>query len=152
MEKHTIKFRPHHFLCTLCFQGKGYSPSFVENYQAISARLKAPTGDQEVIHITAQSDSICAPCPHNQGKQCTTEEKIATLDHNHAEALDVKVGEKISWGAAKQKIAENISLEKFHTICAPCQWKPLGICEQVLTEFKNPPYPPFPKGGISRLN
>ena len=37
-----LKFRPHHFLCTLGFQGKGYSPGFVANFQAIADRLRGP--------------------------------------------------------------------------------------------------------------
>ena len=27
-----LEFRPHHFLCTLGFEGKGYSDEFVRNY------------------------------------------------------------------------------------------------------------------------
>ena len=32
MTEAILQFRPHHFLCAFCFQGKGYSPEFIENF------------------------------------------------------------------------------------------------------------------------
>jgi uncharacterized protein len=130
-----ITFRPHHFLCTLCFQGKGYSPTFVENYQKIVEQLNSATGDLTPISIIAHTDSICAPCPHKQNTQCASQEKITRLDNAHAEALGIKTGDIIYWGEAKKLIAEKITLEQFHQMCGACSWKNLGICEQVLRNF-----------------
>ncbi len=119
-----IKFRAHHFLCTLCFEGKGYSPAFVKNYFAVIETLAAAT-----IEVVTESDAICAPCPHNQGQSCNDEEKIQALDLRHAEALGLKAGDHITWDAAKQRIAERITVDIFQRICAGCEWQPLGICE-----------------------
>lgn len=137
MEKNLkdIYFRPHHFLCALCFQGRGYSPAFVANFQTIMNVLTSCHGDQTPIHIINHTDSICAPCPNRRDKNCTTQEKITALDHAHAHALEIKPDTTVTWGEAKQLIAEKISLEKFHEICATCSWKELGICEGVLTRF-----------------
>ncbi|OWU61413.1 2Fe-2S ferredoxin, partial [Staphylococcus aureus] len=35
----TIRLRGHHLLCMLTYVGKGYSPAFVENYDAMAGRL-----------------------------------------------------------------------------------------------------------------
>ena len=130
-----IAFRPHHFLCALCFQGRGYSPAFVANFQAIMDSLNSPTGNATPITITHHTDSICAPCPNRIGQTCTTEQKITVLDNAHATALAIHAGETLTWGDAKKRIAEKLSLDTFHQICATCSWKNLGICEDVLTKF-----------------
>ncbi len=131
----TIQFRPHHFLCTLCFQGKGYSRTFIANYQAIVETLQSTDGDEQSIRVTNTTDSICSPCPHKRNERCATEEKISVLDQAHAHALDLSPNQMITWGQAKQAIKEKISLEIFHQICATCSWKSMGICEEVLNEF-----------------
>lgn len=126
-----INFRPHHFLCTLCFQGKGYSPTFITNYEKIAAQLHQDPAAK--ISVVDHTDSICEPCPHRQGRYCATQEKISGLDQAHSTALNIKPGDILSWEEAKQRIATQLTLEKFHTICATCNWKSLGICQQVLT-------------------
>ncbi len=130
-----IKFRPHHFLCALCFQGKGYSPTFIANFQTIMNILNSNDGDNTEIKIVKHSDSICEPCPNRIGKKCTTQEKITALDTAHAAALDINTITSITWGDAKKIIAEKITLDKFNEICSTCNWKSYGICEGVLTKF-----------------
>ncbi len=124
-----ISFRPHHFLCTLCFTGKGYSPAFVRNYKNIAKHLT----DDRLIEVTQQTDSICAPCPHRRELKYASQAKIATLDNAHNKVLNLP--QKLTWGEAKEKIKQNFTLEKFHQTCAPCEWKKFGICEKILTEF-----------------
>lgn len=59
-----ITFRPHHFLCTLGFQGKGYSPSFVENY---TRHVEALHDNEDVeIEVVEKGDTICSACPHQK--------------------------------------------------------------------------------------
>ena len=129
-----IKFRPHHFLCTLCFQGKGYSLGFIKNYKEIVDELKKQ-GDAALITIVDHTDSICDPCPHRREQRCAMQEKISGLDQAHADTLNIQANDVISWGEAKVRIKKHLSLETFHRICASCSWKKYGICESVLTEF-----------------
>lgn len=131
----TITFRPHHFLCTLCFQGKGYSPDFIRNYKKIHAQLNAPNGDLIPIKVTAHTDSICLPCPSKQGLLCKTQQTIDKLDKAHADVLQLSADEQLTWGEAKQRIKANLDLSSFHRICEPCSWKQYGLCEEILTEF-----------------
>jgi uncharacterized protein len=125
-----IKFRPHHFLCALGFQGKGYSPEFVENFGEIAAQLNNNANIS--IEVVGHTDDVCQPCPHRRNLNCATQTKIDKLDQAHAVALNIKAGDVLTWRAVKKLIAQNISVEKFQKICAPCEWQKLGICETAL--------------------
>ncbi len=131
-----MKFRPHHFLCTLGFQGKGYSSEFVENFQQIADRLRGSGGEDVVIEVVGQTDSICAPCPNRRETACTSQQKIETLDRAHQQVLGLEVGQTLTWGEALDRIAGQVEVEDFHRICEPCSWKSLGICEAALKSLK----------------
>lgn len=127
-----MQFRPHHFLCTLGFEGKGYSPEFVANYLELASRLRAPGGDEVHIDVVGRTDSICDPCPNRRGKACESEGKISKLDAAHAKVLGLSPGDSLTWGEAKELIRKRMTLEAFETACAPCAWKSLGLCEKAL--------------------
>lgn len=127
----TLKFKPHHFLCTLAFEGKGYSPAFVSNYFKIIDALKTTP-----IVVTFAADSICSPCPNRIDSGCVTQDKIDKLDHAHAEILNLREGDSLSWTEAVGRIKTQMSLELFHRACEPCGWKSLGICEAKLKDLK----------------
>lgn len=128
-----LRYRPHHFLCTLGFQGKGYSDEFVRGFSSIAERLReAPGGDDESILVVEHTDSICAPCPNRRGEKCETEEKIQTLDRAHMSILGLVPGEEITWGEAKRRLASRMSLDTFEQACEPCAWKSLGVCRDAL--------------------
>src|SRR4051794_11887807 len=110
-----LEFRPHHFLCTLGFEGKGYSEDFVRGYSEIANRLRAPdgSGDSVEIRVTAVTDSICAPCPNRRDSKCTTESKIRVLDQGHSQVLTLTPGDVMTWAQAKNKIATEMTDENF---------------------------------------
>lgn len=137
MKKSAIKFRPHHFLCAVGFEGKGYSEPFVENFAAIVQQLKSVDGDNIPIEVTEITDSICEPCPNRRATLCTDQEKIISLDNAHAAVLKLKSGDVLTWGEAKQRIIENIDQSCFDKICEPCSWKATGICETALYKLRN---------------
>lgn len=128
-----FKFRAHHFLCALCFEGKGYSPPFIANFQSIMDQLNADSNT--LIEVVPHTDSICAPCPNRTDLTCSSQEKITQLDNAHGNALDFKAGEKLSWHEAKEKIAARLTIDTFHQICASCSWKEYGICESKIINF-----------------
>ena len=84
----------------------------------------------------AQTDDICAPCPHRQGILCASQNKIDLLDQAHARILDLKEGDVLSWGDAKRRICDTLSLEAFDEICKPCAWQASGICRDALSKLK----------------
>jgi soluble lytic murein transglycosylase-like protein len=146
-----VQFRPHHFLCTVGFRGKGYSDSFVENYQEIADHLRGPDGDNQEIQVVEETDSICAPCPNRREKLCTAQEKIESLDRRHAEALGVGEGDVLTWKEAKQRIKKNVDFETFERICDGCQWKDLGVCRESLAELRGKSDPAAQSSGASHL-
>lgn len=131
-----IKFRPHHFLCAVGYEGKGYAPGFVANFDKIIAQLRGVNGDETVITVTKHTDSICAPCPHRRDLLCESQAKIEKLDNAHAEVLQIEDGDQMTWGEAQQRIIKNLTIEKFDQICAPCEWKKLGVCETALRKLR----------------
>ena len=131
-----IKFRPHHFLCTIAFQGKGYSPEFVDNYTQICEQLNADQGDCVQIQVVNQTDSICCACPDKHGELCRTQSRVEALDNQHAQVLNLKAGMALSWGEAKRQIAEKIDEKVFDSICQGCSWKDLGICLTALKRLR----------------
>jgi soluble lytic murein transglycosylase-like protein len=137
-----VRFRPHHFLCTVGFEGKGYSEEFVANYMKIARGLReTPAGDETPISVVSGADSICAPCPNRRGDACETEEKISALDLAHARILGIKSGDRITWGEAKERIRNRMTLEKFRSACEPCSWLRSGMCERALRKLQSGPTP-----------
>ena len=83
-----VRYRPHHFLCSLGFEGKGYSEGFTANMSAIvMGRLRTAGGEATVIEVTGGLDDICAPCPKNRGHACEVQARIDRLDAAHGAAL-----------------------------------------------------------------
>jgi len=128
-----IRYRPHHFLCSLGFEGKGYSEAFTANMTAIvMGRLRAADGDATEIEVTGAADDICAPCPKRRGLSCTTQDKIKILDRAHAAALKLEPRERLTWGEAKARIRTNVPPGSLKTLCKGCEWEPYGMCERAL--------------------
>jgi hypothetical protein len=131
-----LRYRPHHFLCSLGFEGKGYSPEFTANMAAIvMGRLRAPQGDATVIEVTGGFDDICAPCPRNAGHACTHQPKIDRLDAAHSAALSLAPGDRITWGQAKARVRAAVPPGSLKALCAGCEWEPYGMCEAALARL-----------------
>ena len=131
-----LKFRPHHFLCALGFQGKGYSPKFVENFTTIKTQLESNGGDDTQIQVISGQDQICQACPLNAGDSCLTQDKITRLDKAHQAILKLQIGETLTWGEAKKRISQFVTLDAFDRICQGCEWKRLGVCRKALESLK----------------
>jgi uncharacterized protein len=132
----SIRFRPHHFMCTLAFKGKGYSLGFIKNYKKIFDHLDK--NEDTLIQVVEYMDDICSVCPNKIDEIiCKTQEKISNLDREHKEILRLKTGEYISWEDAKKRIKQHMSIEKFHDACRDCSWKKYGVCEETLFRLIN---------------
>lgn len=128
-----LRYRPHHFLCSLGFEGRGYSERFTANMTAIvMGRLRAAEGDAVMIQVTGAADDICMPCPKRRGRHCTSQDRIKTLDRAHAAALRLSPHETLTWGAAKARIRAHVPPGSLRRLCAGCEWEPLGLCEAAL--------------------
>lgn len=128
-----LRFRPHHFLCSLGFAGAGYDDDFTVNMEEIvMGRLRARDGDTVEIEVVEGLDAICAPCPNNAGEDCTNAGRIRAIDARHAAALGLHAGERLTWGEARARIRAQVAPGDLARLCAGCPWLELGLCEAAL--------------------
>lgn len=133
-----LRFRPHHFLCSLGYQGKGYSSRFTANMDRIVIeRLRAPGTTDPQIRVISVSDDICSPCPYRRGQSCEKADTIAALDRRHAEHLGLRDGQVISWARALDRIRERITPQMLDTLCAGCRWLDSGMCKQAVADLQD---------------
>lgn len=133
-----IKFRPHHFLCALSFEGKGYNGKFVKNFTQIVKNLRGENGDDIIIQVTkGVDDNVCSVCPKNIDKLCVQHEITTPLDDAHSAILQIETGEELTWGEAKQRIKKYMTIENHHKACAKCEWLKYGMCESKLRDLHN---------------
>ncbi len=130
-----LTFRPHHFMCTLGFVGEGYSSDFIKNYATIVKRII--NNENIPIKVIFGTDSICAACPEKLARDlCLSQKKVNSLDKIHANILDFKDGEVLTWKLAKKRILKKMTYKNFHHACKGCSWKNLGVCEIGLRNLK----------------
>ncbi|OOY12804.1 MAG: DUF1284 domain-containing protein [Rhodobacteraceae bacterium] len=131
-----LKYRPHHFLCSLGFEGKGYSEDFTANMSAIvEGTLRRADGVEVEIEVVGAADDICAPCPSRRGALCVAQDRIAQLDAAHGHALGIAPGDVLRWGEALERIAA-LPEGALEEICAGCQWLAGGMCAKALARLK----------------
>jgi hypothetical protein len=132
-----LRFRPHHVLCSLGFEGHGYSDGFIANMEAIvMGRLRAGDGGAAVIEITGAADAICAPGPRRRGDGCADQPRIDRLDAAHAAALDLAAGQRLTWAEAQDRVRARITPERLDTICEGCRWLPMGLCKAAVARLR----------------
>ncbi len=119
-----LTFRPHHVLCTLGFEGKGYSPAFVANYASIKKALTPTTR----IQIRDGLDHICQACPHQRGDTCAKESLIQALDTRHRHALQLQ-NTCYPWQTLVNKVVTHIQPHHLDRLCQGCTWLALGVCK-----------------------
>lgn len=118
----SLTLRPHHALCLLFFEGKGYSQAFVENMWAV-------VGDpNQVVQITSGCDTLCQACPHNQYGVCDDEAKVTAFDQRvlaHIGSLK-DAEEPIALTDLCQKVHDAI-LQRglLAEVCGECEWAAL---------------------------
>jgi hypothetical protein len=131
-----VRLRPHHVLCALGFEGRGYSDGFTANMAAIvDGRLRAPGGGATEIVITAAADAICAPCPKRRGAGCVEQPKIDALDARHGAALGLAPGDRLTWAEALDRVRARVRPGDLARLCAGCSWLAGGMCEDALARL-----------------
>lgn len=133
-----LRFRPHHFLCSLGYQGKGYSTQFTANMDGIVfGQLRASADQDTLIEVVEVSDDICTPCPHRRGENCDKPDKIAELDRRHAERLGLQAGQVIGWQEARERIRKRVAPPDLDIICEGCEWLEAGMCKQAVAKLRS---------------
>ncbi|WP_347266483.1 DUF1284 domain-containing protein [Paracoccus sp. (in: a-proteobacteria)] len=124
-------------LCAIGWQGRGYSPEFTRNMDAIvQDRLRAEP--QTPVQFTAGADSVCGPCPHRRGSGCASDARIRALDGRHAAALGIAPGQRMTWAEAEGLALARVRPADLAQICRDCQWLDLGLCQAALARLQGP--------------
>lgn len=121
----SLKVRAHHLLCLQGFQGYGYDDDFVDGMIGF---LKAYESDPNLeFEVTADVDTICAPCPHRDDQVCRkdpdADHRIKETDRKTLAKLGLVAGAR---GPARDLIKHvNVTLKSVADvteICGTCLW------------------------------
>ncbi|MGX5829120.1 DUF1284 domain-containing protein [Mesorhizobium sp. 43Arga] len=134
----TIRLRAHHLLCLLTYVGKGYSPAFTANYDAIAERLSRG----EDILLVSGPDDVCAPLldglePHCLNESVVERDLLAAHDVEDLLALPIQPGARLDLDAAiLARMRQAFSVGGVRKACDGCEWNELcgviaaeGFCD-----------------------
>lgn len=127
----TIRLRPHHLLCLLTYSGKGYTPAFTVNFDAITGRV----ADGEDIAIVQGPDDICAPllsdaAPHCRKNSVTERDRLAAGDLAKLLGIQIEIGSTIDLTPALLKILRKaFASGRIRKACTGCEW--VGLCNTI---------------------
>ena len=122
----TISLRPHHLLCLLTYIGKGYTPAFTANFDAVVDRLN---GGEDVLMVDGPDD-ICAPMLED-GHHCFNSGIIqrdaqAAMDVETLLGVRIAAGERLSLDLATvRSMREGFASGATRQACLGCQWTAL---------------------------
>lgn len=129
-----VSLRPHHVMCAIGWQGRGYSAAFTDNMNAVVMdRLRADHHTRVVF--TGGADAICGPCPSRRGTGCRVDARIGALDARHGAALGIAPGDEMTWAEAEARAAR-LQPGDLQTLCAGCRWLELDLCAPALARLK----------------
>ena len=127
----TVQLRGHHLLCLLTYVGRGYSPAFVRNYDAIAVRLSRG----EPVELCEGPDDICAPLCGEDAVHCTLK-RVNKRDDLALRQIGEVLGKVL---AAVDRLLltphtlaalrEAFAKDEIRAACKGCQWH--GFCAQI---------------------
>ncbi|MCK7611539.1 DUF1284 domain-containing protein [Roseibium sediminicola] len=127
----TVSIRAHHLLCILTYLGKGYTPSFVANYDRIIKRLNAG----EDLWLIDGPDEICQPMLSEAGCHCHND-SVRQRDAQAAEAIGAALGKLLASGGALRldrdsvmRLRQAFTSGEIQTACAGCEWQ--DMCSRI---------------------
>ena len=122
------EFRVHHILCTVLYQGKGYSGAFCENMTTKVKHLQRHMSEQ--LLLVAKPDMICGHCPNLTEQQtCTNDsDHVVNKDRKLLEPLGLTENTVYTYRFLLEQAQKRMTREIFETGCAHCQWYELGLC------------------------
>ena len=117
---YVYRLRPHHGLCILFFEGKGYSEEFVRNMTDVTAALSAPSAR---VRTVSGTDLLCAACPHNKNGICDSSVKVECFDRKVTEICGLHIGEELKADDFFELVKENIiRAGRLREVCGNCEW------------------------------
>ncbi len=118
--------RPHHGLCTAFFEGRGYSPLFIQHMTEVLHLLQENNLE---IRLVIRKDQICQACPHCQDQHCESECKVREYDSKVLAFCNLKENDSLLWKDFCYLVTEHIlKQDLLSQICQNCQW--FSICKK----------------------
>ncbi len=119
----TIALRGHHFLCTLHYQGAGYSAAFTDNFTALCQHIHATPDVQ--VRVASMADNICQACPSLQddGQHCAHQASVMQRDRALLDEMGWHPDTVMPLGEAHLAVlAQREHL--MSKVCPGCEWLP----------------------------
>ncbi|MFK4812937.1 DUF1284 domain-containing protein [Devosia sp. ZW T5_3] len=126
----TVKLRAHHLLCMLTYVGRGYTPAFTANYDAIITRL----GTGETIELVAGPDDVCEPLlgigqPHCHNASVIERDRLTRLAVADLLA-SIDLGQPFHLDQTTlAALRSAFSTGDIRPACAGCEWS--ALCDSV---------------------
>ncbi len=120
----TVRLRAHHLLCLLTYAGKGYSPAFTANYDAIAGRISQGEG----ILVVDGPDDICAPLlgdadPHCWRDSVTVRDRLAARDVSELLARPIRAGSRVELDTELlRQMRDAFASGRTRAACLGCEW------------------------------
>ncbi len=133
----TVRLRPHHLLCILTYAGKGYTPTFVENYTQIVRRLN----NEEDVELVHGADDICQPMLCEPECHCFND-SVAERDKHSAQEIGEQLsGAPLALGEIQLSAMDIARLRgwfkdgSIRSACKGCEW--YDLCTDIAqNEFR----------------
>jgi hypothetical protein len=128
-----MKLRPHHLICTLGYEGKGYSEKFVAHMNEITERLRKKDGLR--VEVVQSTDDICSHCPHMLDTDlCEKNEAVKEHDQKVYDALGLEERE-YAYSDLLDIIRQKVNPDVLCYLCGDCMWLPLTDCRRLILDF-----------------
>ena len=118
-----LTLRGHHFLCSLHYQGAGYSNGFTDNFTVLCEAIVGR--GENTVEVAAMADPICKACPSLQpdGETCATQDSIMRRDRALLEGMGWAPGQVMSLEEAHWAVLDRRE-ELMKDVCTGCEWLP----------------------------
>lgn len=127
----TVSLRAHHLICILTFLGKGYTATFVANYNRIVRRLNAG----EPVRLVSGPDDLCRPMLAEASCHCRNEsvclrDDQAIADVGKVLGVELDGAEKLILDAGRvTELRRAFASGSIRTACSGCEWH--SLCTQI---------------------
>lgn len=121
-------------MCWQTYRGKGYSETFVANFDQLKAAWS--TGDRPLIRLDVSADVICQPCPHRRDSSCRFAASVDSRDQALLTGMGYDDGQALPLAEALAAVQPRF-LDLQETVCAGCEWQP--FCRATFLEEAMPP-------------
>ncbi len=130
----TVRLRAHHLLCLLTYMGRGYTPAFTTNYDALAKRIR----DGEGIRIVAGPDDICAPLLDDPQAHCRRQSAVRR-DRAAAQAVTRLLSRPVETdqpfvmdAATVARLRAAFADGSIRAACVGCEWA--SLCSAIAAD------------------